>query len=110
MRYRRRPLLALLGAAAITFEVMRLSRAATDRMFVAEAKGEGTLVRKSVFAVVALCALMSLGIVYIANIVYSHNIHGHCTIGYVPRLSSHGERPYYRNRRARVSRSAHACY
>lgn len=68
------PLLALLEAAVITFEIMRISRAATDRMFVAEAKGEGTVIRKIVFAVVTLCALMSSAIVYIASTLYSHSV------------------------------------
>lgn len=64
------PMASLVETAVITFEVMRLSRATTDRMFAAESRGEGTLIRKSVFAVVGLCATLSLGIVYVAGSVY----------------------------------------
>lgn len=64
------PMASLVEVAVITFEVMRLSRTTTDRMFAAEARGEGTLIRKCVFAVVGLCAALSLAIVYVAGSVY----------------------------------------
>lgn len=68
------PLLALLEAAVVTFEVMRLTRAATDRMFAAEAKGEGTLIRNAVFAASGACALASVAIVYLASTVYPGDV------------------------------------
>lgn len=68
------PIATLVETAVITFEVMRLSRAVTDRMFAAEARGEGTLIRKCVFAAVAFSAFLSLSTIYVASAVYPGKI------------------------------------
>lgn len=68
------PLFTLLEAAVLTFEVMRLSRLATERMFESEAKGEGSLYRRLVLTAAALSYGAAACVIYFVHLVYPGNM------------------------------------
>lgn len=68
------PLCSLLEAAVLTFEIMRLSRLATERMFESEAKGEGFLYRRLILTAAVLSYGAAASVIYLVHRVYPGNV------------------------------------
>lgn len=65
------PLCGLVEAAVLTYELMRISRSATEKMFAAEERGEGKLLRRSILAAALACAGLCAFIIQLVRQVYT---------------------------------------
>lgn len=68
------PLCSLLESAVLTFEIMRLSRLATERMFKSEAGGGGPLYRRSILAAAIFFYCVAACVIYLVHQVYPGNM------------------------------------